>query len=67
MPERTTWAVKGFFADNWDDLGGWEPFGTMIAHGEPMVLAKQQVFIEDEKSSVHHELTFAERHGDPED
>jgi hypothetical protein len=40
-------------------LGPWEPFAWTGQY----ILAKREVIVEDEeKSSVHHQLTFGERY-----
>ena len=64
MPERMTWQVQAIEIgeDNMGDLGGWEPFAVT---SDDYVLVRRQTMIEDEKSSVHHDLTFAERHDVP--
>lgn len=61
--ERITWQVKRVSGDDWEDLGDWEPFAMVLGS----MYVRKQTMIEDEKSSVHHDLTFNERYGDPED
>jgi hypothetical protein len=67
--ERMVWAVRahmvpapdiedeGDFPEVTMILEDWEPFGVT----EDYVLCKKQVMIEDEKSSVNHPMSFAER------
>lgn len=68
MPERMTWQVHAIEAtedqEAMMDLGDWEPFAVT---SDDYVLLKRQTIIEDEKSSVHHELTFAQRYDNPPD
>ena len=73
MPERMEWAVRAvYIGEAALDEGelmyfeGWEPFGV----SEDYVFVKKEVLIEpEEKSSVHHEMSFAQRYEqpDPED
>jgi len=62
MPEKTTWQVKAVELEEIDpeDLGDWEPIGFS---DDGYLLLKRQTIIEvDDKSSIHHELTFQERY-----
>jgi hypothetical protein len=63
-----TWQVRQIWPNKENDLmdlGDWEPFGVEPETGA--ILVKKQTIIEDEKSSVEHELSFAQRHPDSRD
>ena len=64
MPERTTWQVKAVELEDPDldpeDLGDWEPVG--FTDDGYLLLKRQTIIEDDEKSSVHHELSFQERY-----
>jgi len=63
MPERITWQVKELYPlsdELLGDLQEWEPFAITPKGG---ILVRRQVLVEDDpKSSVNHELSFADRY-----
>ena len=62
--EHMEWAVRtsaindDVYEGDLQYFGDWEPFAVV----DDTILLKKEVLVEDEKSSVHHEMSFEERY-----